>query len=86
MTMLVPPGNPKGAVGEPKLAGCPKEDSETSDLETRFAHLSRFVLRRQSMKELVNMTIIAIGSDRCSHAPQEFGMTDNIQDATSMRD
>jgi len=45
ITILVPPGNPKGAVGEPKLACCPKEDAETSDLETRFAHLGRFVLR-----------------------------------------
>jgi len=44
------------------------------------------VLRRQSMKKLINTTIITIGSDRCSHAPQEFGMTDDIQDATSMRD
>ena len=86
VTILVPPGNPKGAVGEPKLACCPKDDAETSDLETRFAYLGRLVLRRQSMKKLVNTTIITIGSDRCSRAPQEFGMTDNIQDATSMRD
>jgi hypothetical protein len=86
ITILVPPSNPKGAVREPKLACCPKEDAEASDLETRFAHLGRLVLRRQSMKKLINTTIIVIGSDRCSHAPQEFGMTDNIQDANSMRD
>jgi hypothetical protein len=86
ITILVPPGNPIGAVREPKFACCPKENPETSDLETHFTHLDRLVLRRQPTKKLINTTIITIGSDRRSHAPQEFGMTDNIQDATSVRD
>jgi hypothetical protein len=86
ITILIPPGNPKGALGEPKLACCPKQNAKTSDLETHFTHLDRLVLRRQPTKKLINTTIIAIGSDRCPHAPQEFGMTDDIQDATSVRD
>ena len=86
ITILVPPGNPKGSVGEPKVACCPKEDAETSDLETRFTHLDRLVLARQPTKKLINTMIIVIGSVRCSHAPQEFRMTNNIQDATSVRD
>jgi hypothetical protein len=86
ITILVPPGNSIGAVGEPEFARCPQEDAESSDLETRFAHLSGLVLLGQSMEELVNATIIAIGSNRCPQAPQEFGMTDNIQDAASVRD
>jgi hypothetical protein len=73
------------AVGEPKVACYPKEDAETSDLETRFTHLDRLVLARQPTNKLINTTIIVLRSDRCPHVPQEFGMTDNIQDATSMR-
>jgi hypothetical protein len=40
----------------------------------------------QSAKELVDAAIIAIVSDGRLQAPQEFGMTDNIQDAASVRD
>jgi hypothetical protein len=86
MTIFVPPCNPIDAFGEPEFTRCPQEGAESSDLETRFAHLARLVLSGQSTKKPVNTTTITIGSDRSSHAPQEFGMTDNIQDAVSVRD
>jgi hypothetical protein len=44
------------------------------------------VLLGQSTEELVGAAIVAIGSDRGSQAPQEFGMTDNIQDTASLWD
>jgi hypothetical protein len=44
------------------------------------------VFSRQSAEELVDAAIIAIISDGRPHTPQEFGMTDNIQDAASVRD
>jgi hypothetical protein len=39
----------------------------------------------QSAEELVDAAIIAIVSDGRPQAPQEFGMTDNTQDAASVR-
>lgn len=44
------------------------------------------MLHGWSTEEPVDAAIIPIGLDRRLQAPQEFGMTDNIQDATSVRD